>query len=547
MAETKPKIYSSDWIAETENVGVDDEASLLAGSSPASPPFVRAPVEDRSKYEKLAFDLGELSSDSDKNVADQAEDKTKKKRQRVKGVLHRKKKKTKKSGQDEAPMGYESEDSIGSASDLKADMNDEDYYLGEADKIDDIISESVRTCGSSAYHAECESVATHEDDHMLKKARRQRTKETTTSSSADRVVGHQYGEKPLLLDDELDPEAKPDQTFGDPFVRHQYTTNPIQNNHSSDESQDETVKRNGLLRTEDDVFAMAPFPRPNSPRKSSTESHSSPSVVVSNNLVDIDSSPKFNYAQSTPIHRNQMDFSLALHRPQAQKDLFGATPFQTQNFTNPFNNNDAGETSLPTIYPDFRMQSQAYQSLQFFPTNFSTVSPVNNDDTNQDLFGSVPFDEFTTGFSINNMQRPTSLPLSESGNLLGRPVNILSSTDNAQNLVSLMSPEPLVPENDSSKHKKDKSKYHLINDNCADSINVLQIKISHKGKVPGHKKTPKGKKSSVATTGFANMSFEDFPSDENEEQKSHRIAPFEVIREPEKRFESLKRRSNPFT
>ena len=30
--------------------------------------------------------------------------------------------------------------------------------------MDDCISESIKTCGSSAYHAECESVTTNEDN-----------------------------------------------------------------------------------------------------------------------------------------------------------------------------------------------------------------------------------------------------------------------------------------------------------------------------------------------------------------------------------------------
>jgi hypothetical protein len=37
--------------------------SLPLGGNGTSPPFVRAPAEDRSKYEKLKYDFEDVSSD----------------------------------------------------------------------------------------------------------------------------------------------------------------------------------------------------------------------------------------------------------------------------------------------------------------------------------------------------------------------------------------------------------------------------------------------------------------------------------------------------
>ena len=675
--EPRTKIFTQ-WSPEVESAGVDDEASLLADSSPVSPPFVKAPIEDRSKYEKLAFNADEVSSDSDKEIAQRSEDRTKKKRRRMKGVLSRRKKETS-HDVNNVPVEYESDDSIGSASDLKA-MNDEDCNGDNEDdqeKIDETISESVRTCGSSAYHAECESVATHEDDHRLKKFRRHHREQQLPTIEADPIVGHQFGEKPLLLDDELDPEAKPEQIQGDPFVGHQYGVKPLLNNDSSsDDTERPKTLNNGLWKVEEDVFALAPFPRSSNSRKSSCSRESSSknaeqtsitnspqnsnlvtpipiSPVVSGTLVDIDdeADARYSFALSRVSEAvdhlknnyNNVDFSLPRFRNKNnsqeienyQKDLFGSSPFSSSGFAfnreaNPFNSLGSyapSEESLqptvlsnqvhistqipvmsnpvpimsnqPPLYPDYSNSSLQYQND--FSRNNPTVTSASKfgvvtvkskqiDSEPKDLFGSIPFDELAT-LNMNLQERPTSLPLSQSPTFVDNALStILSSSAQSahsmksgqiysdfsrqaeqhatrimiqatnsvsrpeinSDIVSPMSPEPLVMD-DSPKHKKekskmDKSKYHLINENRSDTINVFPVKISHKNKGSSYKKTPKVKKSPAVAAGVSNMSFEDFPSDENDERHlATTVAPFEVVREPEKRFGSLKRRSNPFT
>ncbi|PSN48436.1 hypothetical protein C0J52_08630 [Blattella germanica] len=237
------KERSNNSSPDLENSGKDGAttALLLGGGSGTSPPFVRAPAEDRSKYEKLIYDREDVSSDD----------------------------------------SHTSQPDAGSASDLRA-MN-EDEAQGEEEEEnrhgrsgrqlnDETISESIITCGSSAYHAECESLATHEEDIEGRRRRKLPASKREAANSQRAVgedetdindrhdllfVGHQYGEKPLLADDELDTDDEGCAKSPSPSVQNSYWR------HAPDEeiSKGHPWDRNGKDITTD-VFALAPFQKP---------------------------------------------------------------------------------------------------------------------------------------------------------------------------------------------------------------------------------------------------------------------------------------------
>ncbi|XP_017029430.1 uncharacterized protein Nak isoform X1 [Drosophila kikkawai] len=172
---------------------------------------------------------------------------------------------------EEAAKAAESDgDSIGSASDLRAeddDLFDENPRSQTLAKLRrplpaemDGISESVKTCSSSAYHAECESVTTHEDDvrsRVVVKVRMKKKDRTNlllvTTGNGDHPSApseelsptssdlHKFGDRPLLLDDELD--------YGDSGESKTSTESPM-------------APPPPVPESEEDVFALAPFKLP---------------------------------------------------------------------------------------------------------------------------------------------------------------------------------------------------------------------------------------------------------------------------------------------
>lgn len=132
----------------------DDE---LESNECSSTPFVKIPLEDRSKYEKLACNTDEVSSDDSQVVSGETRKKSSKRRKIPEFKSTNRFRKDKKNKKHQNDYDQSDDDSIGSASDLQTRNDDEDTNKNIPETM--TVKDSMITCGSSAYHAECESMA----------------------------------------------------------------------------------------------------------------------------------------------------------------------------------------------------------------------------------------------------------------------------------------------------------------------------------------------------------------------------------------------------
>lgn len=478
--------------------------------------------------------------------------------------------------------GDVSDDSIGSASDLRAREEEEEEEKGDMGETE-TINDSVLTCGSSAYHAETESMALEESITKCP-----RVPEVPETEGDMLFVGHSYGEKPLLADDELDTEDD-----------NQPASPPLLIN-----IQDETPPK--------DVFALAPFQKPDSKRRPKKEINITPDsllqlstpsppllvaispVVAEGSLVDLsdDSNEVSQDVKDSGFNTFSGDYDPSKKFPmfplvtndviQDNTDLFGSSPF-TKHSNNPFTDGSEiittsdglfHKTSIVVESGDARFSSMEnsnqlfmYKSLPHV-SNVFVSSTVPTSSMNQDLFGSLPFDSLpknTESQSQYFAHRPTSLPVSgeslpsDVSNNLSLRVEELAIEPS----VDTSSPEALMlpSEMDHNNIRLKKDKLHSLSEKCRyhliEETRKSPAQAKHKIiKSSVSKKTGKISKKigKIAIGGFSNMSFEDFPSDEKEETVDQSSSvPFEVLRdektpiEGERKFATLKSRTNPFS
>lgn len=541
-------------------------------------------------------------------------------------------------------VGYESDDSIGSASDLRANEDapeTEERDNGKADEISETISESIRTCGSSAYHAECESMATREDDCMSRIVRLKKSLPPSIPQQEEDMlfVGHQYGEKPLLLDDELDSDCE---------LKLDNSTWSIEKKINPKDIWIEPKS----FEDSDDVFAQAPFHKSSmvqrrkkshptamrvSPLKEESGRNTSENIFeetpqasrnqspllilspptqpdmeneqllldteVTNNINTIDTTsvhhfPTLNnlnpfaetataFPAGTPIQSistygivtvNSNIINIELPNSSTSQDLFKTNEFDAFVFdhtpTEPLNFPTPTETNyfaFDTPYCDTNLDNkQAIYENVTLPDVFSNHNTdfafirksqeflprdneVRTDSGNLDVYKMASLGS-SVSLNLNNVDLKTTVkdkdelpsPFDDTMNLF----QVAGDTESASYYKQHRYHED-------KKDKKGKSKYQLMETDTSDAqMDEMPLKSSLKiGKSNiGYKKaSSKNKKTNSklpkAQVGFSNMSFEDFPSDDAE-HVGNMPTPFEVVRksyEEEKKYGSLKRRSNPFS
>ncbi|KAF2364102.1 hypothetical protein FHG87_005138 [Trinorchestia longiramus] len=358
-------------------VTVDDAASaadLQDAEAAALPLFTKPPLEDRSKYEK--FQNLHDESDDDKEPVTAPGPTSKFSRSAIRRLKNKTVKTTTKIGIDGKPepvfVCVSDDDSIGSASDLKARINDECDDLGGAGRSVGLGrggEDASETISSSVYHAECESVTTHEDDpritgttdpvsatrrgpkpsraSMRARANAKLEQEKRRASNPDRLLGHEYGEKPLLLDDELDDTGEEEEKVSTDdrtasckarassltivtdectsLINLQSPPPPVADVPLQAPVEAAVSPNNQEPEVEDDVFALAPFKNPLQKLGNIFSSH----VSISSHLQQVKQFPN----RAVSAVTNYSSLNLATSSPDERTESVATEPERKQNLT----------------------------------------------------------------------------------------------------------------------------------------------------------------------------------------------------------------------
>ena len=403
------------------------------------------PIYFRSKYEKFQNQHDESDDEKDSLKLDESR---KFPRSAMKRLKTGKTVKTTKIGPDGKPESafvcVSDDDSIGSASDLKARINDEfeDYGgPGRGAGVDRGGEDVSETVSSSVYHAECESVTTHEEDPRVTgttdpavtskrgpkpsrasiraRAHAKLELEKKKTANPDRLLGHEYGEKPLLLDDELDSEGEYEKD------RNEESTNLYKENRTENTTPDSaslinlqsppplsscTTTTEYLTpsapplaaeddASEDDVFALAPFKKPIQKL-----------AFIFHNNVNINSQPRqlggstleetgllFAAGPETAAERSDIVIPDLLRRPVQSHIIYEESP--SEEFPIYENVTLNSSCTIPET-----MESH----LVYNRTDNSTNQSLHNNPFTNPFFHASQVSEVNTTLSSSDQQRPSS-------------------------------------------------------------------------------------------------------------------------------------------
>ncbi|EFX70419.1 hypothetical protein DAPPUDRAFT_328332 [Daphnia pulex] len=309
---------------EVESSPAGTSAAVPITPPPPPPPFARAPAEDRSKYEKLfCYGYSDAEDELDNREGDAAtgglrlDGRNSNVRETEEGssniIAGRQNK-------NSARLKLTDEDSIGSATDLKNCCSDEETDEQPKRKSRQNLDEESETISSSVYHGESDSIRMEPIEPKTSNSRRKNVAQIS-SNVEDALVGHAFGERPLLADDELDDDSLHSGMPRAPVTTSRLPTVPLP-------FRIRNAEKREFVASEEDVFAKAPFKLP--PKKNSNSGeiclHTATALKEKRRLHRYENVPPLTDKRPHIVTDQENPLPLL---PLKSQDLFGLIPFTT--------------------------------------------------------------------------------------------------------------------------------------------------------------------------------------------------------------------------